>query len=50
MKSALDLVGHFFLTMMLGGISRRQKQVGGGGGESTMYDAMIFIVTPFSTT
>ena len=48
MKSALDLVGHFFLKMMLGGISRGQKQVRGGGGESTMYDTMILILTPFS--
>ena len=47
MKSALDLVGHFFLKMMLGGISRGQKQVRGGG-ESTMYDTMILILTPFS--
>ena len=46
MKSALDLVGHFFLKMMLEGISRGQKQV--RGGESTMYDAMILILTPFS--
>ena len=40
-KSEIDLVGQFFLKMMLGDLSEWEDKTISGGGESTMDDAML---------